>query len=220
MNNSKYRYLHLDGEMGGREVTYSLLTMYFGVTDMDFKPLGELYLKVKPDDGIYIVSGQGLRVNKIDLAKHDLEAITYKQASSILYTFLNEHAANGRRLIPVGHGVRGDIKHIIGHKLLSEGSWNQFCTYHYLDTSVILQFLRACNKMPMECDGSVGELAKVLRIKVQGELHDGKVDAVTTAAILQKFIQLGMGDVFIMPGVDESDLPSFAGKGITGTIKI
>ena len=211
---NKYRYLHLDGEMGGREVTYSLLTMYFGVTDLDFKPLGELYLKVKPDDGIYIVGGQGLRVNKIDLAKHDLEAITYKQASSILYTFLNEHAANGRRLIPVGHGVRGDIKHIIGHKLLSEGSWNQFCTYHYLDTSVILQFLRACNKIPMDCDGSVGALAQMLGIKVEGDLHDSKVDAVTTAKILQKFIHMGMGDVLIVSD-DSALLPSFVGKGIT-----
>ena len=128
--------------MGGRELKYSLLTAYFLVTDSHFKKIGDLNLYLKPDDGDYIVSGQGMSVNKIDLIEHDKIAIPYKQAKPLLFDFLKRHSGK-KRLTPVGHGVLGDIRHI-KNSLISEGSWDQFCTYHYIDTSVVLQFLRAC----------------------------------------------------------------------------
>jgi len=182
------RYLHLDCEMGGRELNFSLLTAYFMVTDEDCKPLGELYLHVKPDDGTYIVSGQGMAVNGINLQEHDKIAIPYKQAKGLLFNFLKLHATV--KLTPVGHGVRGDIDHIID-KLISEGSWEQFCTYHYVDTSVVLQFLRACGKMPLNTDGSVMALANYFHIPVDGDLHDAAVDTKVTCEILRKMIELG-----------------------------
>jgi len=183
------RYLHLDCEMGGRELKYSLLTAAFMVTDENFNVLGTLDLAVKPDDGDYVLSGQGMGVNKIDIIQHDLIAIPYKQAKPLLFNFLKQHAV-GCKLVPVGHGVRGDIEHIIA-RLISEGSWEQFCSYHYLDTSVVLQFLRACGKMPLDCDGSVMALAKHFSIDISGELHNAMVDVQVTAAILKAFIALG-----------------------------
>jgi oligoribonuclease (3'-5' exoribonuclease) len=182
------RYLHLDCEMGGRDLKYSLLTAYFLVTDDCFNPLGELSLLIKPDDDTYIVSGQGMTVNQINLQEHDKVALPYKQAKTLLFNFLKQHA-NGGKLTPVGHGVKGDIEHLID-KLISEGSWEQFCTYHYIDTSVVLQFLRVCGKMPMDVDGSVGALAKHFNIDIKGDLHDACVDVETTCAILQKFVEL------------------------------
>jgi oligoribonuclease (3'-5' exoribonuclease) len=183
------KYLHLDCEMGGRELKYSLLTAYFMVTDENFKVLGELYLRVKPDDGSYVLSGQGMGVNKIDLVTHDQVAVFYKQAKTTLFNFLKQHA-DGKKLTPVGHGVRGDIEHLID-KLISEGSWEQFCTYHYIDTSVVLQFLRACGKIPMETDGSVKALAEWFSIDIHEDLHDARVDTQMTAAVFQKMIELG-----------------------------
>jgi hypothetical protein len=183
------KYLHIDCEMGGRDLKYSLLTAYFLVTDDSFRCLGDLYLQVKPDDGDYIVSGEGMRVNGINLQEHDKVATPYKQAKPLLFNFLKA-LSNGGHLTPVGHGVKGDISHVID-KLISEGSWNQFCTYHYIDTSVVLQFLRACGKMPVDCDGSVSALAKHFGILVEGNLHDARVDAKLTADVLWKMIQLG-----------------------------
>lgn len=180
------RYLHLDVELGGRDLKYSLLTAYFMITDTDFNVLGELYLNVKPDDDLYIVSGQGMGVNKINLQEHDKIAISYKQAKAVLYEFLKKYGST-QRLTPVGHGIRGDIEHIID-KLISEGSWEQFCTYHFIDTSVVLQFLRACGKMPVDVDGSVGALADYFGIKISGELHDAKTDTQLTAEVFSKFI--------------------------------
>jgi oligoribonuclease (3'-5' exoribonuclease) len=193
------KYLHIDCEMGGRDLKYSLLQIYFMVTDDKFNIEGELYLNVKPDDGDYIVSGQGMGVNKINLQNHDAGAISYKIAKPMVYEFLKTHA-NGGKLIPVGHGVKGDVAHI-QQSLISEGSWENFCSYHYIDTSVVLQFLRACGKMPSDCDGSVGALAKHFKLdgtlyyNDDGEImqfHDAKYDTRITAKILERFVELGM----------------------------
>jgi hypothetical protein len=184
------KYISCDAEMGGRDLKYSLLQSAFIVYDSNFEILGELKLLTKPDDGNYIVSGQGMEVNGIDLQKHDKIALTYKQAKGLLYDFLKTHSINDH-LTPVGHGIVGDMRHF-QDKLISEGSWHQFCTYHYIDTSVVLQFLRACGKMPTDQDGSVGALAKYFGIVVDGTLHDAMTDAKVTAAIYQKMIQLGI----------------------------
>lgn len=199
----------MDCEMGGRELKYSLLTAYFMVTDAKFKVLGDLYLAVKPDDGDYIVSGQGMGVNKINLQAHDKIAISYKDAKPLLYHFLRKHSAgivNGAvtpnwmpvRLTPVGHGVKGDINHVIA-RLISEGSWEQFCTYHYIDTSVVLQYLRAIGKMPEDGDGSVTALAEYFGIKIEGEDHDCRVDTKKTLGVFQKFVAMGRGNIVILP---------------------
>lgn len=186
------KYLHLDAEMGGRDLEFSLLTAYFRVTDQNFNTLDSLSLAVKPDDGVYIVSGQGMTVNKIDLAQHDKVAITYKEAKPLLYKFLSTQSNNGKdKLTPVGHGVRGDIDHVID-KLISTGSWEQHCTYHYIDTSVVLQFLRACGKLPTHIDGSVTGLVDYFQIPVaDAKWHDAEYDTIMTMLVYQKMVELG-----------------------------
>src|ERR1039458_9014122 len=199
------KYLHMDCEMGGRELKYSLLTAYFTVTDDKFKVLGDLYLEVKPDDGDYVVSGKGMGVNKINLQEHDKIAIPYKDAKPWLYNFLRKHSAgivNGAvtpnwlpiRLTPVGHGVKGDISHVI-LRLISEGSWEQFCTYHYVDTSVVLQYLRALGKMPEDCDGSTSALVDYFGISGdKGDpcnFHNARFDTQMTMAVYREFVRLG-----------------------------
>ena len=182
-------YLFMDCEMGGRELKYSLLTAYFLATDAKFRKVGEMYLEVKPDDGCYIVSGQGMSVNKINLQEHDKRAICYKDAKGAFFAFLSVVYKKLGRLTPVGHGVKGDIEHCIG-RLTSQGSWEQFCTYHYIDTSVFLQILRAQGKMPADGDGSIVALADQFDIKVEGEDHDCRVDTLKTMGVFQKMLTL------------------------------
>lgn len=73
-------YIVLDNEMGGTTFDYSLLTSYLVVLDKDLNPIDDLYLYVKPDDGIYRVCGQAMNVNRIDLKVHDTRAVPYKEA--------------------------------------------------------------------------------------------------------------------------------------------
>ena len=184
----------MDCEMGGRELKYSLLTAAFIVTTEDFNIQDRLYLEVKPEDGDYIVSGQGMAINKIDLQAHDRNAWPYKMAKGTLYNFLKKYSANGvsTRLTPVGHGVKGDIAHLIKN-LISEGSWEQFCTYHYMDTSVVLQYLRAIGKMPHDTDGSVQALATYFGIHTPAiaKWHDAMFDAEMTMQVYKKMVELG-----------------------------
>ena len=182
-------YLFMDCEMGGRDLKYSLLTAYFLATDSNFRKVGDLYLEVKPDDGSYIVSGQGMSVNKINLQEHDKRAITYKDSKPVFFNFLQKAYQKLGRLTPVGHGVKGDIEHCIG-RLTSQGSWEQFCTYHYIDTSVFLQILRAQGKLPADGDGSIVALADQFDIKVGGDDHDARVDTLKTMGVFQKMLTL------------------------------
>ncbi len=183
-------YLFMDCEMGGRELKYSLLTTYFLATDDRFQKAGDLYLEVKPDDNTYIVSGQGMAVNKINLQEHDKRAICYRDAKTPFFLFMQEMYKKLGRLTPVGHGVKGDIEHCIG-RLTSQGSWEQFCTYHYIDTSVVLQYLRAIGKMPVDGDGSIKALADYFKIEVVGEDHDCRVDTSKTLGVMREFIRVG-----------------------------
>ena len=184
------KYLVLYTESGSRHAESTLLTAYFMVMNVEFQVLGDLYLQLKPEPNEhYIVDAQGMGVNKINLIDHDKVSVTCKQAKTSLYDFLKK-MSNGERLVPVGHAIKGDILRVCD-KLISEGSWEQFCTYHYIDTSVVLQFLRACGKLPLDTDGSVSALADYFGIKVDDPLHDARVDTLITAKIFQKFIELG-----------------------------
>jgi hypothetical protein len=196
------KYLSLDCEMGGRDLKYSLLTAAFVVYDKDFNELDSLYLAVKPDDGDYIVNGGALAVNKINLAEHDKIAIPYKEAKPFLYNFLAKQVEwhpGGKsvvkpehieRLVPLGHGVKGDIDHVF--KLISRGSWEQFCTYHYIDTSVVLQFLKATGVIYDWVEGSIEKLSFHLGVCAQTAhgFHHALEDAKVTAKVYQKMLEL------------------------------
>ncbi len=185
------KFIFLDAEMGGRELKYSLLTLCLMVTDENATPLEpHLNLKIKPDDGDYIVSGQGMSVNKINIAEHDKVAIPYKLAKPLLYNFLHTHGKD-ERLVPVGHAVKGDIEFVTKY-LISRGSWEQFCTYHFLDTSVILQFLRAKGKMPMDIDVSVEALASYFKVDniLPQRWHEADYDTLMTARVFHSMLKL------------------------------
>jgi DNA polymerase III alpha subunit (gram-positive type) len=175
-------YIFLDAEFGGLEKEkYSLLTVYLEARDSLNNLLGELYLYVKPDDGIYKVCASAMTVNKIDLVAHDKIAITYKEAGTKLFNWLRAFSDDGRiKLIPVGHGVLTDIEWIT-YNLISVGSWQKFVSYRELDTGAAVRFLIACNLFPDDIGGSLISLAKFLDVEVdESSAHDAKYDTELT----------------------------------------
>lgn len=188
------KYLVIDTESGSRKPESTLLTAAFLVYDENFILLDSLDLRLKPDtDCLYIVDAQGMAVNKINLVVHDKTALTYKQAKPLLFDFLKKYSTNGY-LTPVGHAVKGDIKRITDN-IISPGSWEQFCTYHFIDTSVVLQYLRVLGKMPMDCDGSIESLCRYFRINQHAgddvQYHNALFDAQMTMAVFKKMVELG-----------------------------
>jgi hypothetical protein len=185
------RYLSLDLESGGPEIKYSLLSAYFVILDENLETVyGELDLKIKPNDGNYLVRGEALGVNGIDLVQHDKEAVTESKAATLLYEFLEEHAPNGSvKLMPIGHGIEKDIEFIKEHLTKN---WNKFVSYRYLDTGCIVQFLKLTGKVSRDLGGSLKELGEYFDVPMSG-LHTAKGDTWATIEVLKKLRDLDKG---------------------------
>lgn len=175
------KFLFFDTETGGLDLNTSLLTAFFAVVDSDTMEVGNtLDLHLRPDDGIYNVTGQALAINKIDLVLHTTKSSTYKEAGTELYNWLAQNKPNdkGDMLMPVGHGISFDLRHI-WDKLLRRNNWEKFVSYRLLDTGIIFRFLQTACQVPTNKGGSLGELYGWACEKL-GEKHP-LVDTVHTA---------------------------------------
>jgi hypothetical protein len=190
-------YIALDCEMGGIDLKYSLLTAYFSVFDDEFKMLGDLYLRLKPDDGDYLVSAGGMAVNKIDLVEHDKVAITYAQGRSELGNFLRNVTEQGKHKLRVlGHNVGGDVR-FVWDKVYARQKWETYVSYRQLDTATICQFLKDCGKIPKDIDGPEGVSGSLMSLVryfdipyKEEELHDAKVDTLLTVEVYKKMLKV------------------------------
>lgn len=184
------RYLAFDIESGGvdpKEV--SGLEYYFVVLDENFKELKSLHLKTKPDNDLYVVTGESMGIHKIDLAAHTKEAVYEREAKTTLYNFLKEYSDSGSiKLIPIGHNVNFDIA-FINEKLLTRKTWNNFVTYRSRDTSVIAGFLKDVGYLPETVNGSLGDL--ITYFKVDGaNSHRAEDDIRATIDVYKKMMSL------------------------------
>jgi len=185
------KYIAFDCETGGLDTgVNSLLTVYFVIFDKNFRVLGELDLKIKPDKGNhYVVDAGALAINKIDLVKHDAVATTLSQAKSDLYNFLQTHNTDGKiKLIPVGHNIYFDEECVIAN-LISRANWHKFVSYRRLDTGVILQFLKLAGLLPVNISGSLASIVEFFNIPKGGDLHDAKTDTVATVKVLRALLR-------------------------------
>ena len=205
-------YLFLDNEMGGIGTQYSLLTVYLAHFTDDLVLVDDLYLYLKPDDGIYKVCGEAMNVNRIDLKVHDTRAITYKEGGTKLYNFLKNNSSTSNRLVPVGHGIYGDIELIV-HNLISRGSWDQWVSYRKLDTQAVCQFLKACGMFPENVSGSLESIAKYFGVIVsENELHDAKYDTLLSVEIFKCLKSL-------MTPVKRAEPPDAIAKAVWNVIR-
>lgn len=170
-------FLSIDTETGGIGLDKSLLTAYLLVFDDQFNEIAELDLILKPNDGIYTLSAEGMGINKINIVENDAKAITYKQAGTTIYDFLKKYSNQGAdKLVCVGQGVKFDVLQITD-KLVSEETFNQFCKYRVLDTGTICIFYQMLGILPKDLEGSLKSLSEYYGINVEGELHTARADA-------------------------------------------
>lgn len=179
-------YCVIDLEAGGIGTDKTLLSLYVGILDEKFNLLNELDIKIKPDNGIYILTAKGMEVNKINIVEHDKTAITYKEAGTQLYNFIKGYSTN--KLIPLGHGVAFDCK-FLQNTIISQGSWEKFVSYRTVDTGCIARFLMMIGKL-QDCEGSLESLVKLLGIKLEGNHHEAKFDALASVEVLKKLIEI------------------------------
>jgi len=187
------RYLAADSETGGLDQnTHSILTLYLAVLDEKFNVVSELDLKIKPDDGApYIVTGEALAINRIDLAKHDKEASTVTDAATKIYYFLKKESSEGTdKLMFLGHNVSFDEGFILS-QLIKKKVWNLFVSYHKVDTVPVAQFLKLQGKIPKQTPLNLEKLAVALGIRVNREnLHTARGDTLLCVEVLKAMLSL------------------------------
>ncbi len=190
------KFIFHDAETGGLYPRqHSLLTHYFAVATFNgskFVVERELDLKIKPNaDDFYKVTAGALKVNRIDLVKHDAAAITIDEAAKELYYFLRESSNDGRnRLCRVGHNEQFDTGFIVNH-LLKEEIWRKFTDYHTLDTVPIARYLKLKGKLPASTKLNLERLAEHLNVSFSDiTLHTAKGDTMLLIRVLEALLTL------------------------------
>lgn len=182
-------YYATDIETGGLGKETSLLTCYSAVLDQQLNIIDDLYLYVKPDDNRYVVEGTGMRINGINLAEHDIKALTYKQAGTQFYNFLQKNKGE-KPLKPLGHNIRFDLEKI-ANTIISHNSLWQFVSYRTLDTGTIAGFAAELGLLPKDLNAGLASLAEYFGVGKQEEFgHDAKHDVELTIGVYKGLLNL------------------------------
>lgn len=185
------RFLGTDAESGGLDDDgdVSLLTAYFVALDEKLNPIDDLYIRMKPLNGIYHCTAQALNVNKINLIEHDKVAEYPEECMKKILEFLKIHSEDGKQwLTPIGHNVAGDIRWYKDKIMRRPNMMNPYLDYRVLDTCVIASFLKLTNKLPPKMKVSLEELSKFFKIPPGG--HDAKGDTLAAIEVLKEEIKL------------------------------
>lgn len=182
------RYVFHDFETGGWDGT-SILTYYAAITDNEFKVLRDIELKIKPDDGKYIVTAEALAINRIDLLEHWKKAVPKAEAISQIQHFLRQdYWANGNIIYhPAGHNVEFDNL-ILKNQLLGPEEYRRYFWKHSLDTATLAVLLKNMGKFPSRFEISLANLAKHYGIDATNA-HDAKFDVHLAIGVLKCMIK-------------------------------
>lgn len=184
-------YLATDVETGGIGSDVSLLTAYLAVLDENFEIIGELDLAIKPDNKIYHVTAEALRINKINLIAHDAADTTVSpgKAGELMREFLIKHSNNGAlKLIPLGHNVAFDMDNLYRNVLNKKEAQN-YVSYRTLDTGSTGRFLITVGLIPDTVSGSLGSYVKHFGVK-EREAHTARGDVEMTVDLMKEMIAL------------------------------
>ena len=193
------KYISLDTETGGIGEDLSLLSVALIVIDgknirdglvNEFDYVDVFNSLLRPDDGVFKVTAEALRINRIDISTLDREtSLTYKEAGSAIYNFLHKLSDHGReKLIPLGKNIYFDLGHI-WDKLISRRTWEQFCSYRTIDLSALVETYRLQEKLPPTLDGSLKTVARYFDINID-KCHTALGDAQLNIDVFSQLVRL------------------------------
>lgn len=145
----KHPYLFIDTETGGIDCgRHSLLSIGLVVGDEGVVRHSMEILIKHPN---YVVSGGGMRVNRIDIAKHDAEALEPVEALAVLDIFLQQYFPCLKEPISlVGHNVSFD-RDFLGVFFAENGRpLEPRFSHRLIDTHSIAAALRDAGKLEVE----------------------------------------------------------------------
>ena len=182
-------FLFLDTETGGLDArVHSLLSLGLVVGDGS-RIANTLEILVKHEP--YVVSGGGMKVNRIDLARHDAQALAPAQALAVLDIFVDQHFPHRcQPIILAGHNVGFDQAFL---KVFLEGQGQSLeprFSHRVVDTHSLAAGLRDAGKLPSASLSSTA-LFDHFGIRVpEDQRHTALGDAVATFELYWKLVEL------------------------------
>ena len=182
-------YLVIDTETGGLDsARHSLLTLGLVAGDEGGVAEGlELAVRHEP----YVVSGGGMKVNRINLVAHHENALEPAQALEALDSFLSRHFAAEAAVILVGHNISFDIAFLRTFLEAQGRSLEPRFSHRSVDTHAVAAALRDAGRLPSEVKLSSTALFAHFSIVVPEEKrHPALGDALATHALYWKLVGL------------------------------
>lgn len=181
-------YLFFDTETGGLDASrHSLLTLGLVVGDATgVKDRLEIALRHEP----YVVTGGGMKVNRIDLAAHHASALEPAEALAVLDDFLLRHFGPTAPITLVGHNIAFD-RAFLGAWLESAGRPLEPRFHHRtIDTHAVAAALKDAGRLPAELRLSSDGLFAHFGIEVpEADRHTALGDALATFALYWKLVE-------------------------------
>jgi len=182
------RYLYLDTETGGLDSrSHSLLSIGLVVGDGNVvKDSIELFIKHEP----YVVTGGGMKVNRIDLARHHDTALAPQQALEALEDFLALHFPPEEHIVLVGHNIAFD-RAFLGTFLEANGKdLEPRFSHRTVDTHTIAAFLRDAGRLQVEKLSTTALFAHFGIHVPEDKRHTALGDALATFELYWKLVEL------------------------------
>lgn len=184
------KYIAFDFETGGIDPLQSpALTGYFAALDPNLNILGELELQIRPEAPFELIEAGAMKVNGIDLAKHNLDpqTLSRSEAGGKLKSFLKEFRGKQKaKPRPLGHNVAFDVA--FTRQLLSQAEWEAHVHYGVACTSVMTNVLKDIGLLP-ETLGNLGSLVKHFDVQ-QRNAHSAKDDVLMMIDVYAKMISM------------------------------
>jgi DNA polymerase III alpha subunit (gram-positive type) len=128
-----------------------------------------------------------LAVNKIDLIKHNKEAVSYSEGIQEIKEFFAWNIGK-EKLTPIGQNFSFDEEYIF--EKMPSLDWRKYVSHDGFDTKHIAKFLIKTGKLKTEKNStSLGPIAKAFDINYEGA-HDAKRDVEITIEVLKKMLLL------------------------------
>ena len=177
------KFIAADTETGGLDpLKHSLLTLCFRVLDENLDTIDQLSVAVKHE--VYRVTAGAMRVNKIDLVKHDQIAVPVPAAQQMIENFVVAHGST-EKLIWMMHNVPFD-KGFLGATFDLE-RLKAFIDYHSLDTVTLGVVEKWLGTLSKKQSLSLGKIADTLQLE-KGPEHTAEGDVTTMVNYGKSFI--------------------------------
>lgn len=184
------KYFLFDTETGGIRKEMSLLTLYGHILDDNLNILDTIDLKIKPDDGVYHLTAQGLGINRINIMEHDQVAKPVSEVKNRFKNYIVGWTLN-QKLTPIGHNVRFDVKFVKTHLL---EDWDRYFDRRHIDTASIGKFLALTGIVPKLNSYSLADMAAAMLLEIdESKRHEASYDADLTLNVLRSMTNLVKG---------------------------